>query len=126
MKIAIPVEGQNLCRHFGHAPHFLVATTEGSEVTAKELLDNPGHEMGRIPAWLAEIGVRAVISGGMGERAVNLLRSKGIEVYLGVTGPAELALEMFLNGKLKGGESLCSHQLGHQEQCGHGGEGCSH
>lgn len=126
MKIAVPVEGGNVCAHFGHAPQFLLVTTHQGSVVDKELLYNPEHEPGRLPRWLGEMGIRAIITGGMGERAVSLFNSQGIQVFMGVTGPADMAVESFLKGKLTVGASLCSHGEGHHGECGHGREGCGH
>ncbi|EHM09211.1 hypothetical protein TheveDRAFT_0022 [Thermanaerovibrio velox DSM 12556] len=128
MKIAVPLEGGNVCAHFGHAPQFMLVTADQGTVVKKEMLDNPGHEPGRLPKWLGDMGIEAIITGGMGERAVNLFRAQGIQVYMGVTGPADLAVEALLRGKLAGGASLCSHGSGHEHpgECGPGGSGCGH
>ena len=57
MKIAIPVEMGQVCPHFGHAPEFVVAITEEGKIIKTETHENPGHEPGRLPAWLAGLGV---------------------------------------------------------------------
>jgi len=124
MKIAIPLEGGRVCAHFGHAPHFLVAVTEEGHVVKKEMLENPGHEPGKLPAWLAGLGVKAILAGGMGERAISLFQAQGVQVCVGVSGPAEEALAAFLEGSLEGGASFCTHVPG--TGCGHGGGGCGH
>ncbi len=74
MKIAIPVEMGQVCPHFGHAPEFVVAITEEGKIIKTETHENPGHEPGRLPAWLAGLGVKAILA-GMGERALSLFQA---------------------------------------------------
>jgi len=124
MKIAIPVEAGQVCPHFGHAPEFMVAITEEGKVVKAENHANPGHEPGKLPAWLAGLGVKAILAGGVGERAMALFEAQGIQVCVGVSGPADEVLAAFLEGRLEGGESTCTHVPG--TGCSHGGGGCSH
>jgi predicted Fe-Mo cluster-binding NifX family protein len=116
MKIAIPVESGQVCAHFGHAPEFMVAVTEEGKIVKTEMHENPGHEPGKLPAWLAGLGVKAILAGGMGERAISLFQAQGVQVCVGVSGPAEEALGAFLEGRLESGASLCTHGGG---ECGH-------
>jgi len=124
MKIAIPVEMGQVCPHFGHAPEFVVAITEEGKIIKTETHGNPGHEPGKLPAWLAGLGVKAILAGGMGERAISLFQAQGIQVCVGVSGPADEVLGAFLEGRLEGGESFCTHVPG--TGCSHGGGGCDH
>ncbi len=124
LKIAVPMEGGLVCPHFGHAPEFLVVATDEDKPVAREVYENPGHEPGRLPRWLADLGVKTILAGGMGDRAVSLFKANGIRVCLGVSGPAEEVVDAFLSGRLEEGESLCDHQPG--SVCGHGDGGCHH
>ncbi|NLH94607.1 MAG: dinitrogenase iron-molybdenum cofactor [Synergistaceae bacterium] len=124
MKIAIPVENGRVSAHFGHAPQFLVALTEEGKIVRTETHENPGHEPGKLPTWLAGLGVKAILAGGMGERAISLFQAQGIQVCVGVSGAADEVLRSFLQGRLEGGESLCTHVPG--TGCSHGGGGCAH
>jgi predicted Fe-Mo cluster-binding NifX family protein len=71
---------------------------------------------GALPALLAENGACVVIAGGMGPKAVDLFCARDIQVYLGVSGSVEGAVEAYLRGALASGGNVCSHD-GHD--CDH-------
>jgi predicted Fe-Mo cluster-binding NifX family protein len=52
----------------------------------------------------------------MGPKAVDLFCAHDIQVYLGVGGSIESAVEAYLNGSLVSGGNVCSHD-GHE--CDH-------
>ena len=53
-----------------------------------------GHEA--LAAFLAERGVQTLICGGIGSGAVQALDAAGIQVYGGITGLADYAVEALL------------------------------
>ncbi|MDQ7825370.1 MAG: iron-sulfur cluster carrier protein MrpORP [Candidatus Eremiobacteraeota bacterium] len=110
MKCAIPVQGGKLCAHFGHCEEFAIVAFEKGQIGSRELLKPPPHEPGVLPEWLAGLGVSLVIAGGMGSRAQELFRAKGIEVLTGAPGgtPEDL-LRSYLSGTLRTGENVCDH-----------------
>lgn len=68
---------------------------------------------------LAGLDINAVICGGIGGGAANALGEAGIEVYSGVSGNADEALEAYLNGELISEGVNCSHHSHEEEQnCG--------
>lgn len=68
---------------------------------------------------LAGLDINAVICGGIGGGAANALGEAGIEVYSGVSGYADEALEAYLNGELISEGVNCSHHSHEEEQnCG--------
>ena len=70
----------------------------------------PGHEPGVLPQWLYEQGADTLIVGGMGERAQQLLRDKGIEVIIGAPmDAAESLANQYLTGTLVSGANICDH-----------------
>lgn len=119
MRIAIPLSGGQLSQHFGHCEQFLLvdADMERHQVLQKNVEAAPEHTPGLLPNWLVDHGVDAVIAGGVGARARELLSAGSVEVLTGVsrTDPDALIAD-FLNGKLKTGGS----------QCDHSGHGCAH
>ncbi|MDR7867766.1 MAG: iron-sulfur cluster carrier protein MrpORP [Sporomusaceae bacterium] len=120
MKIGIPLAGGKLCNHFGHCEEFALVSVTNGEITDVTKRVPPPHEPGIIPEWLAEQGVDTVLAGGMGERAQDIFRQKGIKVVCGAQGgsPQDIAAS-FLQGTLMTGGNPCSHdEPGHQ--C-HGG-----
>ncbi len=72
MKFAIPLARGVLCNHFGHSEEFAIIETENGQIKDKELHTPPPHEPGVLPRWLGELGVKVVIAGGMGRRALDL------------------------------------------------------
>jgi ATP-binding protein involved in chromosome partitioning len=112
MKIAIPVENDRLCAHFGHCPAFAVYEVDEAKkaVTAKTILEAPPHEPGLLPRWLLERGANLIIAGGMGRRAQDLFAEQGIRVIVGA--PSENADEIvtaYLEGRLQAGVNVCDH-----------------
>lgn len=112
----------NVSGHFGHSPYFVVAELAGETVVASRLVASPGHGPGcGMPAFVAGLGVGAVLVGGIGPGAINGLGAHGIRVVAGVTGNAGTALAAFVRGTLVTAEPGCGPGHGH----GHGG-GCGH
>lgn len=109
-KIAIPMDGETVSSHFGHSPEFAVFDVRGNSIGERGKMTSPPHSPGSIPAWLKESGVDVIIAGGMGSRAVDLLRSSGIEVVTGAPpGRPEDLVMAYLAGTLQAGDNVCDH-----------------
>lgn len=109
-KIAIPMDGNTVSAHFGHSPEFAVYDVAGQSIAESGKLEAPPHSPGAIPTWLKERGVNVVITGGIGNRAVDMLESSGIEVVTGApAGPPEELVKAYLAGTLQTGENVCDH-----------------
>ena len=119
MILAIPLEGDRFCDHFGGADQFVLYDIDQEQrtITGSRRLAAPPHEPGVLPRWLAEQGAQVVIAGGMGSRAQQMLAEKGIQVILGAAAqnPEELT-RAYLNGELTGGANACDHS---RHTCGH-------
>lgn len=113
-KIAVAAEGKNVTEHFGHCPGFLIYTVEGTQIQGEEFIPNPGHKPGFLPNFLADRGVSVILSGGMGQGAIEIFNERGVDVITGATGDAKTAVLKFLNGELKSTGSVC-HQ--HHDEC---------
>lgn len=112
MKIAVPVENDRVCMHFGHCPAFAVYEADQAKkaVTAKTILEAPPHEPGLLPRWLHEKGVNFVIAGGMGRRAQDLFAEQGIRVLVGAPADnADQVVAAYLEGRLQAGVNVCDH-----------------
>jgi predicted Fe-Mo cluster-binding NifX family protein len=118
MKVAIAKDGDEVSGHFGHCSEYAVFNVENKKITKTEILESPGHEPGKLPAFLAGHQVTHVIAGGMGPRAVDLFCANNIEVFIGVRGPIDTVISDFVAGKIAQGESSCTHGPDH-EGCGH-------
>ncbi len=107
MKIAISTDGGQVSEHFGRCPEFTILEIEDGKVAVKEVIPNPGHHPGFLPRFFNEMGVEAIIAGGMGFRAQQLFDEMGIKPVMGVTGSIEEVTRQLIAGTLQGGESLC-------------------
>ncbi|MBP7127250.1 NifB/NifX family molybdenum-iron cluster-binding protein [Myxococcota bacterium] len=126
--IALPVEEERgldseICPHFGHAPAFALVEVEGDRIGTCSIVANPmaeQHQPGMLPRFVQSLGANVLLAGGMGPRAVDLLRHFGIEVATGAEGRVRDAVTAFLAGRLSG-TSPCNH--GHHAGGGCGGHG---
>ncbi len=117
MKIAVASEGKMVTEHFGHCEGFIVFDTDNGAIVKEEMVPNPGHRPGFLPNFLADRGVEVIISGGMGGGAIDIFNQRGIEVIVGASGLASIAVENYLKGELKTTGSVC-HEHSHHDECG--------
>ena len=116
VKIAVASEKTAVTEHFGHCENFNIFETENGQIVKSESIPNPGHKPGFLPNFLNDLGVKVIISGGMGGGAVDIFNEKGIEVILGARGNAETAVKSYLQGELKSTGSIC-HEHQHHGEC---------
>ena len=110
MKIAIPTAEGRLCLHFGHCQQFAIVDVADNKIGSVEMLTPPMHEPGVLPKWLGEQGVSVVIAGGMGQRAIQLFQSAGIQVVVGAPCETpEVVVQAFIDGTLEAGSNVCDH-----------------
>lgn len=122
MKVAVATDGSLVSGHFGKCQYFTIIDIEEGKITKKVLVDATGYQHGLLPTFLASYGVTTVIAGGMGQGAFQGLKGKGFEVFAGITGDTDEAIQSFLDGNLKAKEVGCSghdHDESHQCGCGH-------
>ena len=134
MRIAIPYENGKVFQHFGHTEQFKFYDVEDGKVIASNVVDTNGRGHGALANLLGIVEVSVVICGGIGMGAQLALAAEGIEVFGGVEGDADKAVEDLLAGKLAyDPHAQCSHHgEGHScsgHDCGSGGcgsHGCGH
>lgn len=110
MKIALPLLSKDLVSdHFGHSKMFLIAETEGDKIVNVNYYDAPKHEFGSFPVWLISMNVNVLLCKGLGHKAVEILNSKNVEVFPGVTenNPID-AINAYLAGKVEKSDVFCS------------------
>ena len=105
MKLCIPTMEKGglddeVSIHFGRAPTFTVVDTESKEVAVVKNRSEHMGGLGKPPEHIARTGAKVMICSGLGPRAIEMLNSFGIEVYIGATGTAGEALKMWEEGKL--------------------------
>jgi len=111
MKICITSEGKTLDAkvdpRFGRCQYFIFFDTETGDYQAQE---NPnaefqggaGIQSGQL---MVSKGIKAVITGNVGPNAFQTLNAGGIDIYTGVSGSVQEAIEAYKSGKLKKTES---------------------
>jgi predicted Fe-Mo cluster-binding NifX family protein len=107
---AIPLEDGKLCSHFGHCQQFAIINVEDKSIKANKLVTPPPHEPGLLPRWLADMGVTNVITGGIGQKALDLFEQNKIDVNYGAQSktPKELVQD-WLDNTLQLGDNSCDH-----------------
>jgi len=108
--LVIPVSDGKLSSHFGHCEQFAFIETRDGKIVKMEMRNPPVHEPGVLPRWLHEQGADVAIVGGMGEKAQELLKEKGIEIIIGapVDSPESLA-NRYISNTLTSGANVCDH-----------------
>lgn len=101
MKVAISYENGEVFQHFGQTPSFMIATLANGKITKTEVVETLGSSHRNLIPWLKERGVNALICGGIGGMAIDLLKESNIAVFAGVSGKAEDALNKFLSNTLE-------------------------
>ena len=95
--------------HFGRCQFFLLAEANGKTVTVSEVVPNPysgAHQRGSVPIFIHEIRADAIIVGGMGPKAIEIVHGFGIDVAAGATGTVANVLEVYLRGEHRGVRSF--------------------
>ncbi|MFA6802945.1 MAG: NifB/NifX family molybdenum-iron cluster-binding protein [Candidatus Methanomethylophilaceae archaeon] len=115
MKIAIACDGKNVTEHFGHCESYRIYETKDGKITDTRIIDYPGHRPNFLPTFLKEHGADVIISGGMGETAINMFNESGIEVIVGAVGDAETVAKRYLNGDLVTTGTVCREHMHHDE-----------
>ncbi len=110
---AVPLSQGVLSAHFGHCDEFvLVEVAPGLPPKVRSLLP-PEHTPGAFPAWLARLGVTDVLTGGIGQRAIDLFAGQNIQVFSGLPQKKPLELvEACTAGSILPGASSCGHEHG--------------
>ena len=116
MKITVAAMGHNVAGHFGHCESFIFFDTENGKIVNETVVPNPGHKPGFLPNFLADIGAKVIISGGMGGGAVDIFNERDVEVVIGAQGEARENVEKYLKGELESTGSVC-HEHDFEDQC---------
>ena len=129
MKIAVTYENGNVFPHFGHTEQFKVYDIEDGKVAGAHIADTNGSGHGALSELLSSLKVDTLICGGIGAGAQTALADAGIQLYGGVSGSADDAVNALLDGTLSYNPDVqCSHH-GHEHHgegghCGEDKHGC--
>lgn len=118
MRIAVTYENGQIFQHFGHTEEFKVYDVEDGKILASEVVSTNGSGHGALAGVLNALNADVLICGGIGAGAQQALAAAGIELYGGVSGDADQAVEAFVTGKLAYDPDVqCNHHGEHH----HGG-----
>lgn len=120
MKIALPTCQNHIDEHFGHCEHFTVFTIDDQKIIlSEEKIASPAGCgcKSNIASTLAQMGVKLMIAGNMGQGAVNVLNSQGIDVLRGCSGNVKDVTQNWLAGKLQDSGIAC---VQHEQGCHEG------
>ena len=129
MKIAVTYADGQVYQHFGHAAQFKLYTVESGMILDTAVVDATASGHSAMVSYLQRQGVNTVICGGIGAGAVQALGMAGLQVYGGITGLADYAVEALIRGVLAHDPNPnCHHheEEGHECCHGEGGHGCCH
>ncbi len=119
MKIALPSHQNSVDGHFGHCEYFTVFTVnDKNQIVAEEKVMSPAGCgcKSNIVHTLSDMGVSLMLAGNMGEGAVQVLNSRGIDVLRGCSGNVRDVAEKWLAGTLTdSGISCHEHEHGCHE-----------
>lgn len=127
MRIAVTYEDGNIFQHFGHSEQFKFYDVEEGKIVNTQVVDTNGQGHGALAGFLTGAKVDVLICGGIGGGAQNALAQAGIQLYGGVAGSCDAAVEALLANNLGYNPNVqCSHH-GHGEghSCGEDKHGCS-
>ena len=130
MRIAVTYEAGQIFQHFGHTENFKLYDVQDGKVIDSKVVGTNGSGHGALAVLLSECDVNVLICGGLGGGAQVALAEAGIQLYGGVSGDADAAVEAFLKQELNYNPDVkCNHHgEGHEHHgnCGNGGCGGGH
>jgi len=126
IKVAIPTDdGETISRHFGQAKFFKIITLENEQIVSSEMRQKATHQHGDYSQSAAMhpgqkmvedlAGCQVLISGGMGEPALNRATAAGLKVFLTGNTSIDAALQAYLAGTLENNPALVHMQHGNHE-----------
>ena len=126
MRIAVTHENGNVFQHFGHTAQFKLYDVEDGKVIASVVVPTLGSGHGALAGFLKTAHADALICGGIGGGAQDALQQAGIQLFGGVQGSCDAAVEAFIKGELNYNPDVhCDHH-DHEHGEGHtcGDHGC--
>ena len=122
MKIAVTYENGQIFQHFGHTEQFKIYTVEDGKVVSAAVVDTNGSGHGALAGFLAKQNGTVLICGGIGGGAQMALASAGIQLFGGVSGSCDVAVEAYLANNLGYNPNVkCDH---HDHEHNDGAHSC--
>lgn len=129
MRIAVTYENGEIFQHFGHTEQFKVYDIADGKITSAQVVGSDGLGHGALADFLKNNSIDILICGGIGGGSQTALANADIRLYGGVSGNADAAVQVFLDGKLDYNPDVkCNHHThGEEHTCGShgcGSHGC--
>ena len=126
MRIAVTYENGQIFQHFGHTEQFKVYDVQDGKVIASAVVDTNGSGHGALAGVLGALNADVLICGGIGGGAQMALAAAGIQLFGGVSGNADAAVEALLAGQLTFNPNVRCNHHDHNHGEGHncGDHGC--
>lgn len=126
MRLAVTYDNGRIAPHFGKTKHFKIYDIDDDKLLKSEVVavdEGIGHE--KMVAFVAGLGVDAVICGSAGDGAVRGLKENGIIAFVGIEGDADEIIKSILEGNVDSSEGSCGGNCNCDGDCGGGcGGGC--
>ncbi len=125
MKIAVTFDGNDsVFQHFGHTEQFKIYEVEDNKIISEKILSSDGSGHSALAELLAKENIDKIICGGIGGCAISALSDAGIEIFAGISGNTNEAVQNLLNGTLvQNSSATCNHHHEHHHgenhSCGH-------
>ena len=125
MKIAVATDEDKgleavLSQHFGRCPYYVVVDVDEEEIKGVKTVQNPFYgshgQPGEVPTFIKNLGVQAIIAGGMGPRAIGFFEQFGIQAVTGVSGMVKEVVRAFVDGEIEGASACKDHDSSHDIQ----------
>ena len=122
MRIAVTYENGQIFQHFGHTEQFKIYDVADGQIVREAVVDTNDSGHGALAGFLMQLGVDALICGGIGGGAQMALAEVGIRLFGGVSGDADAAVNALIAGNLGYNPDVhCDH---HDHEHGEGGHSC--
>lgn len=99
-RAAVPYEDGGIFPHFGRSLHFKFYDILGGRILSSGIVDTDGHCHGALAGVLNALDVDILLCGGIGAGARAALAAAGIQIYSGLSGNADTAVEALIAGNL--------------------------
>ncbi len=126
MRIAVTYENGNIFQHFGHTEQFKVYDVQDGKILSSQVVDTNGSGHGALAGVLTALNADVLICGGIGGGAQMALAAAGIQLFGGVSGNADAAVEALVAGNLAYNPNVKCNHHDHNHGEGHtcGSHGC--
>ncbi len=127
MIIAVPYEDKQVFQHFGRTENFKIYEVTDGTITTATIRSTEGNGHGALIDILKNLQATVLICGGIGSGAQNGLTENGIQIFGGVSGDADKAVEDYLRKQLKYNPDVkCDHPHDQGHTCGEHDHTCKH